>query len=96
MAANEMGVILCRTGHAAEVERFTRAIDSAKCHSVPQLGRCPQKLARGQAAANERNRNAWRRLTDQQRAIAAGWRAGFAGDGPRNATGRARYNHAEH
>jgi tetratricopeptide (TPR) repeat protein len=56
MAANEMGVILCRTGHAAEaVERFTRAIDLApNATAYHNLAVAQQKLGMaGQAAANE-------------------------------------------
>jgi tetratricopeptide (TPR) repeat protein len=56
MAANEMGVILCRTGHAAEaVDRFTRAIDLApNATAYHNLAVAQQKLGMaGQAAANE-------------------------------------------
>ena len=56
MAANELGVLLCRTGHAAEaVERFTRAIDLApNAIAYHNLAVAQQKLGMpGQAAANE-------------------------------------------
>ncbi len=56
MAANEMGVLLCRTGHAAEaVDRFTRAIDLApNATAYHNLAVAQQKLGMaGQAAANE-------------------------------------------
>jgi hypothetical protein len=51
-----MGVILCRTGHAAEaVDRFTRAIDLApNATAYHNLAVAQQKLGMaGQAAANE-------------------------------------------
>jgi tetratricopeptide (TPR) repeat protein len=56
MATNELGVILCRTGHAAEaVDRFTRAIDLAPTATAyHNLAVAQQKLGlAGQAAANE-------------------------------------------
>ena len=56
MAANELGVLLCRTGHAAEaVDRFTRAIDLApNATAYHNLAVAQQKLGMaGQAAANE-------------------------------------------
>ena len=56
MASNELGVILCRTGHAAEaVDRFTRAIDLApNATAYHNLAVAQQKLGMpGQAAANE-------------------------------------------
>src|SRR5215211_1083711 len=56
MAANELGVLLCRTGHAAEaVDRFTRAIDLApNATAYHNLAVAQQKLCMaGQAAANE-------------------------------------------
>ena len=56
MAANELGVLLCRTGHAAEaVDRFTRAIDLAPTATAyHNLAVAQQKLGMaGQAAANE-------------------------------------------
>ncbi len=56
MAANELGVLLCRTGHAAEaVGRFTRAIDLApNATAYHNLAVAQQKLGMaGQAAANE-------------------------------------------
>jgi tetratricopeptide (TPR) repeat protein len=57
LAANELGVLLCRTGHAAEaVERFTRAIDLApNATAYHNLAVAQQKLGlAGQAAANEK------------------------------------------
>jgi tetratricopeptide (TPR) repeat protein len=56
MAANELGVLLCRTGHAAEaVDRFKRAIDLApNATAYHNLAVAQQKLGMaGQAAANE-------------------------------------------
>jgi tetratricopeptide (TPR) repeat protein len=56
MASNELGVLLCRTGHAAEaVDRFTRAIDLApNATAYHNLAVAQQKLGMpGQAAANE-------------------------------------------
>jgi tetratricopeptide (TPR) repeat protein len=56
MASNELGVLLCRTGHAAEaVDRFTRAIDlSPNATAYHNLAVAQQKLGMaGQAAANE-------------------------------------------
>jgi tetratricopeptide (TPR) repeat protein len=56
MAANELGVLLCRTGHAAEaVDRFTRAIDlSPNATAYHNLAVAQQKLGMaGQGAANE-------------------------------------------
>jgi tetratricopeptide (TPR) repeat protein len=56
MAANELGVLLCRTGHAAEaVDRFTRAIDLApNATAYHNLAIAQQQLGMvGQASANE-------------------------------------------
>ena len=56
MAANELGVLLCRGGHAAEaVDRFKRAIDlSPTATAYHNLAIAQQKLGMpGQAAANE-------------------------------------------
>jgi len=56
MAANELGVLLCRTGHAAEAaDRFTRAIDLApNATAYHNLAVAQQKLGMaGQAAVNE-------------------------------------------
>ncbi len=56
MAVNELGVMLCRTGHAAEaVDRFKRAIDLAPTATAyHNLAIAQQKLGMpGQAAANE-------------------------------------------
>ncbi len=56
MAANELGVMLCRMGHAAEaVDRFKRAIDLApSATAYHNLAIAQQKLGMpGQAAANE-------------------------------------------
>jgi tetratricopeptide (TPR) repeat protein len=56
LAANELGVLLCRTGHAAEaIDRFTRAIDLApNATAYHNLAVAQQKLGMtGQASANE-------------------------------------------
>ncbi len=56
MAANELGVVLCRIGHAVEaVDRFKRAIDLAPTATAyHNLAIAEQKLGMaGQAAANE-------------------------------------------
>jgi tetratricopeptide (TPR) repeat protein len=56
MAANELGVLLCRTGHPAEaVERFKRTIDLApNATAYHNLAIAQQKLGlAGPAAANE-------------------------------------------
>jgi tetratricopeptide (TPR) repeat protein len=56
MAANELGVLLCRTGHPAEaVERFKRVIDLApNATAYHNLAIAQQKMGlAGQAAANE-------------------------------------------
>lgn len=56
MAANELGVLLCRTGHPADaVERFKRVIDLApNAIAYHNLAIAEQKLGlAGQAAANE-------------------------------------------
>jgi tetratricopeptide (TPR) repeat protein len=56
MAANEMGVLLCRTGHPAEaVDRFKRVIDLApNATAYHNLAIAQQKMGlAGQAAANE-------------------------------------------
>jgi hypothetical protein len=56
MAANELGVLLCRTGHPAEaVDRFKRVIDLApNATGYHNLAIAQQKMGlAGQAAANE-------------------------------------------
>jgi tetratricopeptide (TPR) repeat protein len=56
LAANELGVLLCRTGHPAEaVESFTRAIDAAPTATAyHNLAVAQQKLNRpAEATANE-------------------------------------------
>lgn len=56
MAANELGVLLCRTGHPAEaVQQFQRTIDLApNATAYHNLAVAQQKLGMpGQAAANE-------------------------------------------
>jgi tetratricopeptide (TPR) repeat protein len=56
MAANELGVLLCRTGHPAEaVDRFKRVIDLApNATAYHNLAIAQQKMGLpGQAAANE-------------------------------------------
>jgi tetratricopeptide (TPR) repeat protein len=56
LAANELGVVLCRTGHAAEsIRHFERTIDRApSATAYHNLAVAQQKLGMsGQAAANE-------------------------------------------
>jgi tetratricopeptide (TPR) repeat protein len=72
MAANELGVLLCRTGHAAEaVDRFTRAIDLAPTATAyHNLAVAQQKLGMaGQAAANEQESQRMAALDRSQGAI---------------------------
>jgi tetratricopeptide (TPR) repeat protein len=71
MAANELGVLLCRTGHAAEaVPRFQHTIDLApNATAYHNLAVAQQKLGlAGQAAANEQESQ---RLAAQERSVGA-------------------------
>lgn len=71
MAANELGVLLCRTGHAAKaVKHFQRTIDFApNATAYHNLAVAQQKLGMaGQAAANEQESQ---RLAVLERSIGA-------------------------
>ena len=69
LAANELGVILCRTGHTPEaIDHFTRAIDiSPTATAYHNLAVAQQKLGMpAQSAANEQEAlrlTAWERAT---------------------------------
>jgi tetratricopeptide (TPR) repeat protein len=69
LAANELGVLMCRTGHPAEaIDNFTRAIDVApSATAYHNLAVAQQKLGLpAQAAANEQESQrlaAWERST---------------------------------
>jgi tetratricopeptide (TPR) repeat protein len=69
LAANELGVLLCRTGHPAEaVDQFKRSIDRApSATTYHNLAVAQQKLGKaGEAAANEQESQrlaAWERST---------------------------------
>ena len=69
LAANELGVLLCRSGRSAEAAAlFERAIDAApSAHTYHNLAVAQQKLGmHGQAAANEQESQrlaAWERTT---------------------------------